>query len=66
MQLISDKGLKSTIYIEVLYPKIITKPDPNEEGKVEYFKLHVRKTSKFLNGISLVNGMRVHACMFNS
>ena len=27
LQLISDKGLKSTIYIEVLYPKIITKPD---------------------------------------
>ena len=42
------------------------KPDPNEEGKLVYFKLHVRKTSKFLNGISLVNGMCVHACMFNS
>ena len=34
------------------------KPDPNEEGKLVYFKLHVRKTSKFLNGIS-----DVCACM---
>ena len=27
LQLISDKGLKFSIYIELLHPKIITKPD---------------------------------------
>ena len=35
LQLISDKGLKSTIYIELLHSKIITKPDQEMSEELE-------------------------------